>query len=133
VATQPEAQPQVSGGHTVLVVDDEEAVRRVAALLLEAAGYTVLTAATADEAIGLASSQSGIDAVLLDLMLPDRSGASVAADLRRLRPGVPIVVSSGYDDRTVAERVEGIAGVRFLRKPYAADDLMAALVDALPA
>jgi two-component system, cell cycle sensor histidine kinase and response regulator CckA len=121
------------GGHTVLVVDDEEAVRRVAALLLEAAGYTVLTAATADEAIVLAESPSGIDAVLLDLMLPDRSGASVAADLRRLRPEVPIVVSSGYDDRTVAERVEGIAGVRFLRKPYAANDLMAALVAALPA
>jgi CheY-like chemotaxis protein len=117
----------------VLVVDDEEAVRRVAALLLEAAGYTVLTAATADEALGLVREQPGIDAVLLDLMLPDRSGASVAADLRRLRPAVPIVVSSGYDDRTVAERVEGIAGVRFLRKPYAADDLMAALVDALPA
>ncbi|HVV57122.1 MAG TPA: response regulator [Gaiellaceae bacterium] len=133
MATQSGAQPQDSGGYTVLVVDDEEAVRRVAALLLEAAGYTVLTAATADEALGLVREQPGIDAVLLDLMLPDRSGASVAADLRRLRPAVPIVVSSGYDDRTVAERVEGIAGVRFLRKPYAADDLMAALVDALPA
>ena len=129
VATQPEA----ADGHTVLVVDDEETVRRVAALLLEAAGYTVLEAGSAGEALGVAASGSAIDAVLLDVMLPDRSGAAVAADLRRLRPDVPIVVSSGYDDRTVAERVGPVERLSFLRKPYAADDLTAALAAAIAA
>jgi two-component system cell cycle sensor histidine kinase/response regulator CckA len=120
-------------GRTVLVVDDEETVRRVAALLLEAAGYTVLQAGSAVEALDLVASRSTIDAVLLDVVLPDRSGASVAADLRRLRPDMPIVVSSGYDDRTVAERVGPVERTTFLRKPYAADDLTAALAAAIAA
>ncbi|HEX7083546.1 MAG TPA: response regulator [Gaiellaceae bacterium] len=120
-------------GGTVLVVDDEEVVRHVAGLLLESAGYRVLTAGNADEARVLAASADELDAVLLDVMLPGEGSGAVAADLRRIRPGVPIVVSSGYDEVTVSERVGELADVQFLRKPYAADDLMAALAAAIAA
>jgi CheY-like chemotaxis protein len=71
--------------------------------------------------------------VLLDVMLPGEGSGTVAADLRRIRPGVPIVVSSGYDEATVSEQMGQLADVQFLRKPYAADDLMAALAAATAA
>lgn len=116
----------------VLVVDDEAVVRRVASLLLETAGFQVVTAADGGEAMGAAADHD-VDAVLLDVMLPGRGGGEVAADLRRVRPDLPIVVSSGHDDETMAAEVGPLANVRFVRKPYAADDLVDALTAAIAA
>lgn len=114
----------------VLVVDDEDVVRTVAVLLLQHAGFRVVTAATAGEALAVAAAEEP-DAVLLDVMLPDRGGGTVATDLRQLQPDLPIIVSSGYDEQTVTQRIGQIPDAHFLRKPYAANDLVAVLDDAL--
>jgi CheY-like chemotaxis protein len=126
LAQEPGSQP------AVLVVDDEEVVRRVASLLLECAGYRVVTAADADEALAVAALEAP-DVVLLDVMLGGRTCAEVAVGLRELSPELPIVVSSGYDESTVIERVGEIRGSLFIRKPYAANDLVAMVAAALAA
>jgi DNA-binding response OmpR family regulator len=71
------------------------------------------------------------DVVLLDVMLGGRNCADVAAGLRERSPGLPIVVSSGYDEETVIQRVGEISGSLFIRKPYRANDLVATIVAAL--
>jgi two-component system cell cycle sensor histidine kinase/response regulator CckA len=123
----------VDSAPLVLVVDDEEVVRRVACLLLENAGFRVVTARSGAEAVAVVRAEASVDVVLLDVMLPDRGGGEIARDLRGLRPELPIVVSSGYDEGTVADRVGEIPGARFIRKPYAAAQLVETLSDAIGA
>jgi two-component system, cell cycle sensor histidine kinase and response regulator CckA len=115
----------------VLVVDDEAVVRDVTALLLENAGFRVVAAASGEEALALLERDGDVEVALLDAMLPDHDGGEIAAALRRRRPGLPIVVASGYDEETVTRQVGQIPGARFLRKPYASSELVATLAAAI--
>jgi CheY-like chemotaxis protein len=125
---------RVEGSPVVLVVDDEEVVRDVTCLLLEDAGFEVLTAETAAAAVAAGAAAERVDVVLVDVMLPDASGGDVARELRRQRPDLPVVLASGFDETTAAERVGDVPGARFLRKPYGsaelADELRAAIAAA---
>ena len=73
---------------SVLIIDDEEIIREALEALLTAEGYDVATAATAAEAMDLLAGRR-VDAVLLDLMLPDRNGMDVLEDIRRLAGALP--------------------------------------------
>jgi two-component system cell cycle sensor histidine kinase/response regulator CckA len=124
--------PPADAEPVVLVIDDEDVVREVASLLLESAGFRVVAAASGDEAVAaVAAEGEALDVVLLDVMLPDRDGPSIAAALRELRPGLPIVVSSGYDEQTVADRIGTIEDAGFIRKPYGASELVDAVSHAI--
>jgi two-component system cell cycle sensor histidine kinase/response regulator CckA len=104
---------------TVLVVDDEEMVRSVAKAILEQAGFEVLTAANGIEALNVFGRQpDGVDAVLLDLTMPELSGEQVLRELRGIRADVPVILSSGYHDPEAVHRLTGSGHTGFVHKPY---------------
>jgi len=109
---------------TVLVVDDEEGIRRMAARILRRAGYEVILAADGDQALALFDEQA-IDVVLLDVSMPQRSGAEILTELRRRRPGLPVLLSSGHSEDTARKGIEQPTG--FVGKPYGMEDLLAAV------
>jgi CheY-like chemotaxis protein len=109
----------------ILVVDDEDLVRDVLARMVEDLGYSVIAVADGAEALALADrSEVTLDAVILDLTMPTMSGRTVLTGLRARRPGVPIVLCSGYD-----REASGPSGDAFLRKPFRMEDLERILAD----
>ena len=128
---EPAARAQRGRG-TVLVVDDEAGVRDLARTVLENSGFTVLTAQDGAAAIRVFQQHAGeVTAILLDLTMPAMNGEGTAAELQRIRAGVPIVISSGYSEQEVAGRFAGRGLAGFLQKPYAPAALSAALLRAL--
>lgn len=112
----------------VLVVDDEECVRQVAGAVLRNNGYNVVFASDGQEAMMVFQEQcSQIEVVLLDLVLPALHGAQVLERMRRLKPGVKVLLTSGYAAQE-AERLCGPNGARaFLQKPFTAEGLVEAV------
>jgi nitrogen-specific signal transduction histidine kinase len=123
-----EASPErdLSGVGTVLVVDDDQAVRALAASVLEEAGYTVELAENGIHAIErLRELGQAVSLILLDLTMPELGGAEAAPELRRIQPDIPIVAMSGYGDAEVAERFSGAHIDDYLPKPFGPDQLAA--------
>jgi CheY-like chemotaxis protein len=109
----------------VLVVDDEEAVREVAAAALESAGYQVLSAADGLEGVALFEKhRREIVAVLLDASMPRMSGEDTLARIRALAERVPVLVTSGYSERDAIARFEGAGVEGFIQKPFRASQLV---------
>ncbi len=121
---EPPLEPGARGVETVLVVDDEDAVREVICQFLETQGYTVLSAENGKRATELAGNQEvGIDLLVTDAVMPDIDGVMVAQLISKLRPGIKVLYISGYArDITI---LEGIfeRGEAFLQKPFALDVL----------
>ena len=115
----------------ILVVDDDEAVREIAEILLERGGFQVEVAAGGSEALSAIARGESIDAVLLDLEMPNPSGAFLLEQLRRERPGLPVVITSGYKRELAAERLRGADTCGFVQKPFDPEDLLAAIDEAL--
>ncbi len=111
----------INGRGTILVVDDEPLLRRVAAKLLQKLGYQVLEAADGETAISMfQQNKARIDLVILDLIMPGLDGYQTLERLRALNPQVPVLLCSGYGE----EREEGLpSGVGFLPKPYPLETL----------
>jgi signal transduction histidine kinase/CheY-like chemotaxis protein len=111
---------------TVLVVEDDRAVRAQARRQLEDAGYAVLEAADADEALRICSASGRIDLVLADVVLPGPSGGRLAAGIARLRPDARLLFMSGYGDETL--RLRGVDPAQpLLAKPFTAETLVSAV------
>jgi two-component system, cell cycle sensor histidine kinase and response regulator CckA len=116
------------GSETVLLVEDAEAMRRLAHEMLESAGYRVLEAASGEEALRMAGSQqASIDVLLTDLIMPDMTGRELAAWLRVAEPRLRIVYMSGYTDEAAVQRGDLTPGSPFLQKPFSADQLLRTL------
>ncbi len=116
------------GRTTVLVVDDNPVVREVTARLLERGRLRVLTAAGGVEAIErLLSCAEGVDAALLDLMMPGIDGAHTFRALRRLRPDLPILLVSGYDPESSLNPLLRGPRAAFLQKPFRSNELLASI------
>ena len=114
----------MSTRRNVVVVEDEDAIRRGIVDALRASGYAPIEAA--DGQVGLEESQrAGIDLVLLDLMLPKMDGFEVLEQLRRTRPALPVIILSarGSED----DRVRGLRGGAddYVVKPFSARELLA--------
>jgi two-component system cell cycle sensor histidine kinase/response regulator CckA len=121
------------GTGTILLVDDEESLIALGARMLEHLGFTVLTAADGLQAVERYRQRGEeIDLVLMDLTMPHMDGAEAFGELRRLNPGVRVVLASGYSPEDVASRFAGkrIDGV--LQKPYTLSNLRGALSGLLP-
>jgi len=115
----------------VLVVDDEETVRKVARRVLEARGFTVDSADGGLAALQKVRETPGrFDAVLLDLTMPDMSGAATLEEIRRLRPDLPVVLSSGYSQNESNARAMA-AAAGFIQKPYRPAELVEAIRSAM--
>jgi PAS domain S-box-containing protein len=116
------------GGGTVLVADDEESVREVVEEILVRKGFTVITAADGREAVRIFGSTSNqIDAVLMDLTMPNMDGDEALREMRRLRPDVKAILWSGYEEQTARKRFDGEERVALLQKPFDAETLVGTL------
>ena len=111
-------------GETILVVEDETSVLRLARRTLEKLGYDVMTSANPVEAITLAQEHDGeIHLLLTDVVLPDMSGKELAGEISRIRPGIPTLYMSGYTANVIAHHGVLDEGVQFIGKPFSPDSL----------
>ena len=127
----PASRRRSVGGHeTILVAEDDAGVRELAQQILEKAGYRVLLAANGREAVALfARHAADVHLLLLDVVMPDLSGTDAMDLMRRIRPEIPVIFSSGYNDLAVHPTPK--AREAFLHKPFGRDDLLRAIREAL--
>ncbi|WP_407942744.1 response regulator [Mariprofundus ferrooxydans] len=112
------------GEGVILVVDDEETIREIATMMLGDMGFGTLTAIDGRDAVDVYRQHAAdIVAVLLDMTMPKMDGSECFRELRRINPGVKVVLSSGYNEEEATSRFtdKGLAG--FLQKPYSPDRL----------
>ncbi len=116
------------GGHeTVLLVEDEDALRALELAILRASGYTVLEAANGAAGLSLAQSHTGpIDVLVVDLVLPDANGRELAARLAESHPSTRVILMSGYNDEEVPGE-NGVVPYLFLQKPFSPASLASAV------
>ncbi len=115
---------------TILVVDDEQTVRDVTRAYLEQGGYTVKNAEDGSKGLEiLQEDPTGIDCVILDYTMPGLGGRETLAEIRKLRPDLPVILSSGYDEDEVVGNIGKLEVSGFIQKPYGA----AALIERLRA
>jgi CheY-like chemotaxis protein len=117
------ASPARSTPGTILVVDDEETVRRTAKTVLERWGYRVILAENGREGVERFRDAPGISLVLLDLSMPVMNGEECLRALKGIRPEVPVVLSSGFNEAEAIHRFTGKGLSGFLQKPYRASVL----------
>ena len=118
-----EVTPTPRGGETVLVVEDNLAVREIAARVLRELGYTVLEAASGAEALQVARAQGKLDLLLTDVIMPGISGSALAKQLVALWPGLKVLFISGYTDDLIASQGILEEGMALLQKPFSPEAL----------
>ena len=117
---------------TILIIDDEDVVRRTARATLEHFGFTVFEASDGRDGADLFSRlHDRISAVLLDLTMPHMDGMAVWRYIRRIRPDMRIVISSGYEESDAMKQFDGDPALLFVKKPYTAASLIRTLRTAL--
>ncbi|HKG92009.1 MAG TPA: response regulator, partial [Gemmatimonadaceae bacterium] len=138
------AAPQASGARgaaapvparnaaTVLVVEDEDAVRGLVVRVLSRHGYRVLEARDAREALAASAAYPDrIHLVLTDVIMPGSNGAQLARELTVRRPGIQVLLMSGYSDDELVRRGLRDPGTAFLQKPFLPDALVRAVGEAV--
>jgi two-component system, cell cycle sensor histidine kinase and response regulator CckA len=125
-------EQEYRGSGTILVADDEEAVRSLVASVLEGSGYDIELARDGSEAVDkLRSLGPAVRLILLDLTMPILGGAEAATELRRLAPDIPIIAMSGYGDIEVMQRFGKVGVDEFLAKPFTPDQVAEKIQDVL--
>ncbi len=114
------------GAETVLVVEDEHTVRKAVRQVLERAGYRILEAETGPAALRLWDDNRGnVDLLFTDMVLPGgMSGIDLAKLLRIYKPGLKIIVSSGYNAELIADRRDKAIGAVYMAKPFSSETLV---------
>jgi two-component system, cell cycle sensor histidine kinase and response regulator CckA len=126
--------PAFGGSETILLVEDDGALRNLARRVLSNAGYAVLEARTAHAAIELGTTHPGrIDLVLTDVVMPQINGRAVGERLTALRPGICVLFMSGYTDDVVMKRGIRSAHTNFLQKPFTPEQLTRRIREVLDA
>jgi len=116
------------GSGTILLIDDEETVRRVAEKVLHAAGYEVVTAVDGAEGVRIfRGTPARFAAVLLDLTMPHMDGEEAFRVLHSIEPRVPVLIMSGFNEQDTIDRFVGRGVAGFLPKPFSAEMLLAKL------
>lgn len=132
LAEERKSAPADGGTETILVVDDELAVRALSRDLLSSRGYEVHVARNGEEAIRIKKKKAGaIDLVILDLGMPGMGGFKCLERLLEIDPGVRVIIASGYSDRSQIRKVEKAGAKGFLGKPYRLNDLLAKVREVL--
>ncbi len=121
-----------AAGITILVVEDEEAVLRLAERILGSVGYRVLTASNGPDALAAAERHAGpIDLLLTDVIMPGMDGKRLYESLGRRHAGLPVVFMSGHHRDVLAGRDIDSAGTGFIQKPFTAPELIRQVRDVL--
>jgi PAS domain S-box-containing protein len=119
-------------GQVILVVEDEDAVRTVVTRILTRAGYQVIPAANAKDALEIITNFAvRIDAMLTDVVMPGMPGPRLADRMRDVRPQVPLLLMSGYTAGALSEDPAALGDLPLIRKPFNAGTLLRHLQDAL--
>ncbi len=133
-APEPTEETAVMGHGTILVIDDEETIRRLMKTVLERHGYKVLLAENGADGLTIFARNAGvISLVVLDLVMPVMSGEEVLPHLLTMRPGLPVIVSSGQDAAEGLRKLSEPRVAGYLQKPYRADALARKVADVLAA
>jgi len=126
------AQPDARGTGTILLVEDEPSILKMAAIMLEKQGYTVLAASTPREAIRLAREHAGkIHLLMTDVIMPEMNGLDLAETLLALCPHIKRLFMSGYTADVIARHGVMDEGVYFIQKPFDIKSLAAKVHEAL--
>jgi len=116
--------PTIGGSETVLIAEDEAAVRAVARQALERQGYAVLEASSAQAALDLVQRHSGpLHLLLTDVVMPGMSGRTLAVRLLELRPELRVIYMSGYTDEAITRHGMLKPGLTYVQKPFTPDAL----------
>ena len=119
-----DVQPAAAGSETILMVEDDEAVRRAAERILKSFGYEVLVARTPSEGLALCEAHEGpIHLLVTDVVLPGMSGPDLAASACVIRPEMKVLYVSGYADNAIVEHGVLKEGLSFLEKPFTSEGL----------
>ena len=122
------------GSETILLCEDEEHIRKLVETMLGRQGYRVLVADTPAGAVEFARQHQGpIDLLLTDIVMPQKSGFDLAREIREVRPGIKLLLMSGYTDNRVSSSWVLDAGTPFLQKPFSAASLTHKVREALSA
>jgi PAS domain S-box-containing protein len=117
---------------TILLVEDEESVRSTCAMLLKRLGFAVIEAASGGEAIEMMKSIAGaVSCAIVDMTMPGMDGIATISAMRRIRPDLKIILTSGYLQRKIEHRVAGEDAVCFIQKPYQLSELRTLLEQVL--
>jgi len=120
------------GSATILVVEDEKSVRKLIMEVLPKLGYRVIAAADGEEAVKVFERWSDqIDLVLLDAILPKLGGRQVYEQIRKRKPSVRFVFTSGYNEEFINRKFELDPSFLFLRKPFSTKELTGMIEEAL--
>jgi two-component system, cell cycle sensor histidine kinase and response regulator CckA len=109
------------GKETILVAEDDEAIRRLVAVMLERLGYRVVTVPNGEEALRLALGDAHFDMLLCDVVMPAKSGVEVAAELARSRPNMRVLLMSGYPN--LVRGSSSALPAPLIYKPFTSSDL----------
>jgi len=126
------AKPADRGHETILLAEDEPAILKLTAMMLERQGYVVLAASTPGEAIRLAREHAGtIHLLMTDVIMPEMNGRDLAKNLLPLYPDLKRLFMSGYTADVIAHRGVIDEGVNFIQKPFSSQDLAVKMRQAL--
>jgi two-component system cell cycle sensor histidine kinase/response regulator CckA len=125
-----EIAEDLTGGGTVLLVEDEDPVRLFSARALRNKGYKVIEAKTGEAALELLDG-GPYDLLVTDMMMPRVDGAQVIREARKLLPDLPVICISGYTEDSVLKEVESLDKLRFLSKPFSLKQLAGAVKEAI--
>ncbi len=130
-APAPRVAPKTAAaipGRTVLVVDDEEAVRRLVAAVLRRHGFSIIEAANGREALKALAERDDVHLVISDVLMPELGGRELARQLQRDRPEMPVLFISGYTNQELANEGGSLdADATFLAKPFSSKQLLGAV------
>jgi PAS domain S-box-containing protein len=120
-----ESQPPAGGTETVLVAEDDPAVRTMTGFVLREAGYTVIEARDGEDAVQMfAAHRQSIQLVMLDVIMPKKNGKIVLDEIKGVRPDIKVLFTSGYTAEVMKGMKELGAGVHFLPKPASSAELL---------
>jgi PAS domain S-box-containing protein len=120
----PEKKASAGGTETILLVEDEPMILDMTTTMLEMSGYTVLAAASPDEAIRLAKDHTGkIHLLMSDVVMPEMNGRDLAGQITALYPGIRLLFMSGYTANVIAHHGVLDDGVAFIQKPFSMADM----------
>jgi CheY-like chemotaxis protein len=120
-------QDDWQGSGTVLLVDDEESVRSIGTEMLRELGFTVITADDGREGVAQFKYNPDISFIILDLTMPHMDGEQCFRELKKQKPDVKVIMSSGYNEKEVTQKFVGKGLAGFIQKPYKLSTLREAI------
>jgi two-component system cell cycle sensor histidine kinase/response regulator CckA len=131
-AAQAEAFGMPRGTETVLIAEDDDAIRKLLADILDPLGYRVITARSGAEALRLAETTGrGVDILLTDVVMPGMSGKELAQMFQAIDPGIKVLFMSGYTEEVIIRHGVERTGVAFIQKPLIPNKLVRKLREVL--